>query len=73
MPPADGEGDEEMFPEWEEYLRLEREGGTVEDLLVEDEGEAEDAEEEIAADAEEDEEDEEEDDDDDDEEDEDEE
>lgn len=55
MPPHDGEGDDEMFPEWDEYLRLEREGGTVEDLLVqEDEGEAEDAEEEVAADAEED-------------------
>jgi coatomer subunit beta' len=47
-PPADGEGDDEMFPEWDEYLRLEREGGTVEDLLVqEDEGEAEDAAEEV--------------------------
>jgi coatomer subunit beta' len=23
-PPADGEGDDEMFPEWDEYLRLER-------------------------------------------------
>ncbi|KAK3209526.1 hypothetical protein GRF29_69g2085367 [Pseudopithomyces chartarum] len=32
VPPVGGEGDEEMFPEWEEYLRLEREGGTVEDL-----------------------------------------
>lgn len=52
QPPADGEGDDEMFPEWDEYLRLEREGGTVEDLLIqEDEGEAEDAaEEEIAED-----------------------
>jgi coatomer subunit beta' len=47
-PPEGGEGDEEMFPEWDEYLRLEREGGTVEDLLVqEDEGEAEGAEEEV--------------------------
>jgi len=56
-PPQDGEGDAEMFPEWDEYLRLEKEGGTVEDLLVqEDDGvEAEDADEEIAADAEEDE------------------
>jgi coatomer subunit beta' len=52
-PPADGEGDEDMFPEWDEYLRLEREGGTVEDLLVQedDEVEAEDAaEEEVAED-----------------------
>ncbi|KAI8938394.1 hypothetical protein NX059_004290 [Plenodomus lindquistii] len=52
-PPHDGEGDAEMFPEWEEYLRLENEGGTVEDLLVQDEGEAEDAEEEVAENAEE--------------------
>lgn len=56
QPPADGEGDEDMFPEWDEYLRLEREGGTVEDLLVQsDEEEAEDAAEEVAADAEDDE------------------
>lgn len=47
-PPENGEGDDEMFPEWEEYLRLEKEGGTVEDLLIQDEGEAEDAEEEVA-------------------------
>lgn len=47
-PPSDGEGDEEMFPEWDEYLRLEREGGTAEDLLVQDEGDADDAEEEEA-------------------------
>ncbi|PSK38103.1 hypothetical protein B9Z65_1294 [Elsinoe australis] len=25
-PPANGEGDEELFPEWEEWLRLEKEG-----------------------------------------------
>jgi coatomer subunit beta' len=64
QPPADGEGDEEMFPEWEEYLRLEREGGTVEDLLIQNDGEeAEDAaEEEIAEGAEEEEEEEEDDD-----------
>jgi coatomer subunit beta' len=56
-PPADGQGDDEMFPEWDEYLRLEREGGTVEDLLIQDdEVEAEDADQEVAADAEEDEE-----------------
>lgn len=56
VPPSDGEGDAEMFPEWEEYLRLEKEGGTVEDLLIqEDEADAENAEEEVAADAEEDE------------------
>lgn len=39
VPPQDGEGDEEMFPEWEEYLRLEREGGTL--VGKEDEGEEE--------------------------------
>jgi coatomer subunit beta' len=66
MPPGDGEADDEMFPEWDEYLRLEREGGTVEDLLIqEDDAEAEDAEEEVAADAEEDEDEEEDDDEDD--------
>jgi coatomer subunit beta' len=64
MPPADGEGDDEMFPEWDEYLRLEKEGGTVEDLLIQDDDvEADDADEEVAADAEEDEDDEEEEDD----------
>jgi coatomer subunit beta' len=57
VPPQDGEGDEEMFPEWEEYLRLEREGGTVEDLLLQEEdaepdAEAEAVEEEIAEEAE---------------------
>lgn len=70
-PPADGEGDAEMFPEWEEYLRLEREGGTVEDLLVQDDDEAEAddaAEEEVAEDDDEEEEEEEDDDDEDDEE-----
>ncbi len=29
VPPAGGEGDGELFPEWEEYLRLEKEGGNV--------------------------------------------
>lgn len=28
VPPADGEGDGELFPEWDEYLTLEREGKT---------------------------------------------
>jgi len=54
VPPSEGEGDDEMFPEWEEYLRLEREGGTVDDLTVAEQ-EAEDAdgaEEEIAEDEE---------------------
>jgi coatomer subunit beta' len=72
-PPADGEGDDDMFPEWDEYLRLEREGGTVDDLLVQDddEVEAEDAAEEEVAEDEDEEEDEDEDDEDDEEEDED--
>lgn len=34
VPPSESEGDEDMFPEWEEYLRLEREGGTVDDLAT---------------------------------------
>ncbi|KAF2877514.1 coatomer WD associated region-domain-containing protein [Massariosphaeria phaeospora] len=36
VPPNGGEGDADMFPEWDEYLRLEREGGTAEDLAVKD-------------------------------------
>lgn len=31
MPPPDG--DDEMFPEWDEYLRLEKEGGAHADLI----------------------------------------
>jgi coatomer subunit beta' len=50
VPPSEeDEGDREMFPEWDEYLRIEKEGGTVEDLLVQDgvdEDEGEGAEEE---------------------------
>lgn len=56
QPPIDGEGDDEMFPEWEEYLRLEEEGGTVADLAVaepEVEEDADGVEEEIAEEAEE--------------------
>ncbi|OCK85984.1 Coatomer, beta' subunit [Lepidopterella palustris CBS 459.81] len=34
VPPVEGEGDEEMFPEWDEWLRLEREGGVAEVPLV---------------------------------------
>lgn len=45
-PSGEGEGDGEMFPEWEEYLRLEREGGTAEDLLGKEEAEEEGEEEE---------------------------
>ena len=26
VPPKDGEGDEDLFPEWDEWLRLEQEG-----------------------------------------------
>lgn len=29
------EGDEELFPEWDEWLRLEKEGGTATDVDVE--------------------------------------
>jgi coatomer subunit beta' len=47
-PPADGEGDEDMFPEWDEYLRLEREGGAVEDLLIQDDEVDAEAEDEVA-------------------------
>lgn len=28
VPPQDGEGDEDLFPEWEDWLRLEKEGKT---------------------------------------------
>ena len=35
VPPGQGEdeGDEDMFPEWDEYLRLEKEGGGYGDLI----------------------------------------
>lgn len=34
MPPSEeGEGDAEMFPEWDEYLRLEKEGGASTTLI----------------------------------------
>lgn len=38
VPPGEGEGDEELFPEWEEYLRLEKEGkeGVLVDVKEED-------------------------------------
>ncbi len=48
VPPApsamDGtmEGDEDMFPEWDEYLRLEDEGKSHEDLLIDVNGDADD-------------------------------
>jgi len=50
VPPSEEEeGDKDMFPEWDEYMRIEREGGTVEDLLIqtEDGEEGEGAEEEV--------------------------
>ena len=34
-------GDEEMFPEWDEYLRLEKEGGLKEETLVDLDGDEE--------------------------------
>ncbi|KAF2763007.1 Coatomer, beta' subunit [Pseudovirgaria hyperparasitica] len=51
VPPSseEGEGDEEMFPEWDEWLRLEKEGGTAVDVVPEDDGELDDAE--VAVDA----------------------
>jgi len=54
VPPADGEGDADLFPEWDEYLRLEKDGGG-EELLVDVEngdGEAKVDEEDIPADVE---------------------
>lgn len=50
------EGDEELFPEWDEWLRLEKEGGTATDVDVEMEdgkpaAEAEDEDEEAAEEA----------------------
>lgn len=34
VPPANGEGDAELFPEWESYLQLEKEGGKRGDDLI---------------------------------------
>ncbi|GAB7351155.1 hypothetical protein MBLNU459_g1608t1 [Dothideomycetes sp. NU459] len=42
VPPSSGEGDADLFPEWESYLQLEREGGSAKDanlIDVEDEQE----------------------------------
>jgi len=63
VPPSDGEGDEEMFPEWDEYLRLESEGGSAEDLkgAEEETGEGGDEDVEVSGEEEEEEEEEEED------------
>ena len=33
VPPEDGEGDADLFPEWHEYLRIEALGPTADDLL----------------------------------------
>lgn len=46
VPPTDGEGDEELFPEWDEYLRLERDGPAATNGDVEMEDGAAEAEEE---------------------------
>ncbi len=37
VPPADGEGDADLFPEWDEYLAMEKEGksGTLVDVSEE--------------------------------------
>ncbi|KAK0248223.1 hypothetical protein B0A54_08377 [Friedmanniomyces endolithicus] len=44
MPPGEGEvGDAEMFPEWDEYLGLEKEGGGEADLIDVGDGEGEEA------------------------------
>lgn len=55
VPPSGGEGDADLFPEWESYLQLEREGGSKEaDLIdVDGDGDAEDGVEEAEAEAEE--------------------
>ena len=34
VPPEAGEGDADLFPEWDEYLRIESEGGGAEGVLV---------------------------------------
>jgi coatomer subunit beta' len=34
VPPVNGEGDVDLFPEWEEYLQLEREGGPKTENLI---------------------------------------
>lgn len=54
-PPANGEGDDELFPEWKEYLRLEKDGGAVTngDAEMEDDGAAEEEQEAEAEEAEE--------------------
>lgn len=44
VPPQDGEGDDDLFPEWEEYLRLEKEGGSAveeKENLIDVDGESE--------------------------------
>jgi len=43
VPPKDGEGDGDLFPEWDEYLRMEGEGkaGAVVDVAEVGEGEGE--------------------------------
>lgn len=41
VPPVDGEGDEDLFPEWDHYLSLEREGKTGALIDVDEVGEGE--------------------------------
>ncbi|KAL8987657.1 MAG: hypothetical protein Q9169_008673, partial [Polycauliona sp. 2 TL-2023] len=41
MPPQDGEGDQDLFPEWDEWLRLGSEGGKGGGLIDIDDGEGE--------------------------------
>jgi coatomer subunit beta' len=49
VPPTDGEGDADLFPEWDSYLQLEKDGGSKSHDLI-DVG---DEEEEVEAEAEE--------------------
>ncbi len=41
VPPQGGEGDEELFPEWDEWLRLESQGGKGGGLIDVDDGDGE--------------------------------
>ncbi|MCJ1401852.1 hypothetical protein MMC11_005069 [Xylographa trunciseda] len=41
VPPEEGEGDADLFPEWDEYLRMESEGGGGETVSVDVAGEEE--------------------------------
>lgn len=54
VPPSNGEGDADLFPEWEEHLQLEREGGPKTENLIDVDGDADEAEDEAPAEEEED-------------------